>query len=100
MRQALHHLATTTKGKGLYDMTRPVLDWVTRQDIATGLLTLFCRHTSASLLVQENADPSVREDLTAYFEGSHPRARPATPTTTRGPPHAGPSAHRADPDAA
>ncbi|NDW00656.1 secondary thiamine-phosphate synthase enzyme YjbQ [Salipiger sp. PrR002] len=52
-----------TSGPGLYEFTRDVAAWVH----GTGLLTLFIRHTSASLLIQENADPEVRSDLTAYF---------------------------------
>ncbi len=68
MRQALHTLAVETNGKGLVDITRPILSWVADQRIVTGLLTLWCRHTSASLTVQENADPAVREDILRYFE--------------------------------
>ena len=63
MRQALHHLSIPTRGKGLIEITEPVRSWVHGQKIATGLLTLFCRHTSASLLIQENADPDVQTDL-------------------------------------
>ncbi len=58
----------TTRGKGLYEFTSALRDWVQEQQIVTGLLTVFCRHTSASLLIQENADPSVRTDLSAYFD--------------------------------
>ena len=53
-----------TRGLGLYEMTRDVQNWV-RDD---GLLTLFVRHTSASLVIQENADPEVQTDLAAFFE--------------------------------
>ncbi|MBN9889235.1 secondary thiamine-phosphate synthase enzyme YjbQ [Salipiger abyssi] len=53
----------STNGPGLYEFTQEVDDWVE----GTGLLTLFIRHTSASLLIQENADPEVQSDLTAYF---------------------------------
>lgn len=53
----------STNGPGLYEFTRDVIDWAE----GTGLLTLFIRHTSASLLIQENADPEVKSDLTAYF---------------------------------
>lgn len=53
----------STNGPGLYEFTREVAGWVE----GTGLLTLFVRHTSASLLIQENADPEVQGDLTAYF---------------------------------
>ena len=68
MRQALHHLEVSTRGKGLTEITRPVAAFVAGEAIGTGLLTLFCRHTSCSLLVQENADPDVRTDLEAFFE--------------------------------
>ena len=72
MRQALHSLTIPTHGKGLTDITRPVLDWVREQGLKTGLLTLWCRHTSASLTVQENADPTVREDIRQFFEALVP----------------------------
>ena len=68
MRQALHHLGIATGGRGLIEITAGVRDWTAKQAIATGLLTLFCRHTSASLVIQENADPDVRADLEAFFE--------------------------------
>ena len=68
MRQALHTLEVPTRGKGLVPITPPVSDWVGQQRIGTGLLTLWCRHTSASLTVQENADPGVREDIASFFE--------------------------------
>ena len=67
MRQAAHTLVVHTQGQGLVEITREVADWTGRQAMATGLLTLFCRHTSASLLVQENAAPEVRADLEAIF---------------------------------
>jgi secondary thiamine-phosphate synthase enzyme len=67
MKQALHRLTVTTEGQGLVDVTGPVARWVAQQGVVTGLLTVWCRHTSASLLVQENADPSVRADLLAFF---------------------------------
>jgi secondary thiamine-phosphate synthase enzyme len=68
MRQATHTLAVETRGRGLVEITRGVNRWVAAEAMATGLLTVFCRHTSASLLIQENADPDVRTDLEAYFE--------------------------------
>jgi secondary thiamine-phosphate synthase enzyme len=67
MKQALHRLTIATDGQGLVEITRPVSHWVAAQRIGTGLLTIWCRHTSASLLVQENADPDVRADLEAFF---------------------------------
>ncbi|MEM7241609.1 MAG: secondary thiamine-phosphate synthase enzyme YjbQ [Pseudomonadota bacterium] len=57
----------TTDGAGLYDFTDQVAAWVRTQSITNGLLTLFVRHTSCSLLIQENADPLVQVDLQAYF---------------------------------
>lgn len=78
MRQALHHLAVETHRRGFTDVTGRLSEWVTAQGVGTGLLTVWCRHTSASLLVQENADPDVRADLEAFFrrlvpEGGHYR---------------------------
>lgn len=67
MRQAIHHLTVPTRGATLTDVTRPIRTWVDAQVMRTGLLTVWCRHTSASLLVQENADPDVRADLEAFF---------------------------------
>ena len=72
MKQSLHRLTIDTHGKGLTEITHPVLDWVASQGIGTGLLTLWCRHTSASLTVQENADPTVRKDIARYFEALVP----------------------------
>jgi secondary thiamine-phosphate synthase enzyme len=56
-----------TRGRGLLEITTTVADWVERSGLRTGLLTLFVRHTSASLLVQENADPEVQADLERFF---------------------------------
>lgn len=68
MRQASHRLVVQTPGRGMMEITDEVASWVSGQAMNAGLLTLFCRHTSASLLVQENADPNVRADLEAFFE--------------------------------
>lgn len=75
MKQAAHRLTVNTPGRGLVDVTAPVLRWVTAQSVATGLLTVWCRHTSASLLVQENADPDVRADLERFFARIAPEGR-------------------------
>ncbi len=72
MRQALHTLHTQTKGKGLVEITGEISVWLRGQAISAGLLTVFCRHTSASLLIQENADPDVRADLEDFFEAIAP----------------------------
>ncbi len=76
MRQAQHHLVIETRGRGLTEITSPVARWLGSQGIGSGLLTLFCRHTSASLIVQENADPDVRTDLEAFFERLAPESGP------------------------
>lgn len=67
MRQSHTTLEVNSRGRGMVDITRPVADWVRASGIATGLLTLFVRHTSASLLIQENADPAVQRDLERFF---------------------------------
>ena len=67
MRQASHILTIDGKGPGLDDVTAPILRWVDAQGMREGLLTLFCRHTSASLIVNENAARAVRHDIEAYF---------------------------------
>jgi secondary thiamine-phosphate synthase enzyme len=67
MRQAIHHLRVPTDGRGLIDITADIKQWVNGQNLSLGLLTVFCRHTSASLLIQENADPDVCADLETYF---------------------------------
>lgn len=56
-----------TRGAGLYEFTRDVTRWVSGQSCRSGLMTLFVRHTSCSLLIQENADPDVQTDLNAFF---------------------------------
>jgi len=68
VQQANHKLSTSTKGKGLYNITREIKLWVTQQKFSTGLLTIFVPHTSASIIIQENADPDVLHDLTKFFQ--------------------------------
>ncbi|GBQ16296.1 secondary thiamine-phosphate synthase enzyme YjbQ [Swaminathania salitolerans] len=75
MQQAFHRLTLRTRGKGLTTITAPVLDWVGTTGIEDGLLTLWCRHSSASLIVQENADPTVQRDIEDYFEDLVPESR-------------------------
>jgi secondary thiamine-phosphate synthase enzyme len=67
LRQYVATLDFETRGRGLFEITRPVRDWTAGSGVRSGLLTLFVRHTSASLVVQENADPDVRGDLERYF---------------------------------
>ncbi|HEX7967858.1 MAG TPA: secondary thiamine-phosphate synthase enzyme YjbQ [Stellaceae bacterium] len=72
MRMAQHRLEVATSGQGLYEITDAVTRWIGGQDIRCGLLTLFLRHTSASLLIQENAAPEVRADLEDFFRALAP----------------------------
>jgi secondary thiamine-phosphate synthase enzyme len=74
MRQATTILSVRTPGPGLHEVTRTVADWVADQDMQNGLLTAFLRHTSASLLIQENAAPAARRDLERYFAGIAPES--------------------------
>ena len=67
MRQLSHQLKIETAGQRLYELTREVQSWVAAQGIKEGLLTLFVHHTSASLLIQENANPRVQDDINAFF---------------------------------
>jgi secondary thiamine-phosphate synthase enzyme len=67
MRQATGRLTVDTSGQGLHEITREIAGWIDAQHMAEGLLTLFCAHTSASLLIQENAALAARADLERYF---------------------------------
>jgi len=65
--QSSGRIEVATRGKGLYEISRALADWVAGRAIATGLLTVFVQHTSASLTIQENADPDVMYDLNQFF---------------------------------
>ena len=67
MKQFVHEIHIATHGKGLYDFTREIENWLRGHETKTGLLTVFCQHTSASLVIQENADPDVVADLSDFF---------------------------------
>ena len=67
MRQSSHQLSVSTRGKGFYEITSDVGSWVEGLGIGEGLLTVFLQHTSASLVIQENADPDVVRDLETFF---------------------------------
>lgn len=67
MKQLTHEIQIATRGKGLYEFTREIEAWVGKQGTQTGLLTVFCQHTSASLVIQENADPDVVADLADFM---------------------------------
>ena len=82
----MHHtLEVRTRGKGLYPCTREVAQWVASTQAATGLLTIFIQHTSASLVIQENADPDVVLDLADFFERLVPENDPRYRHDTEGP---------------
>jgi secondary thiamine-phosphate synthase enzyme len=68
LRQASSSVAIRAKRPGLHEFSEHVCDFVRQSGIHEGLLTVFCRHTSASLVIQENAAPAARRDLEAYFE--------------------------------
>lgn len=85
MRQALHRMTVDTRGRGLVEITGAIARRVAAQSIGTGLLTVYCRHTSASLLIQENAEPDVRADLEAFFNGLAPDGVPEYRHATEGP---------------
>jgi secondary thiamine-phosphate synthase enzyme len=72
MRNVAATLRVRTSGSGLLEITSEVRAWLEGQKVTTGLLTLFCRHTSASLLIQENAARAVRRDLEKYFAALAP----------------------------
>ena len=68
LRQSFHELTISTRGRGLYEFTDEVESWMASNKFNDGLITLHLRHTSASLLIQENADPYVRADLERFFK--------------------------------
>ena len=72
MKQAHETLTVRTGGTGLYEITDEVARWLRGTGIATGLLTLFCRHTSAGLLITENASPAVQRDLLRWLAATAP----------------------------
>ncbi|MEQ1771695.1 MAG: secondary thiamine-phosphate synthase enzyme YjbQ [Devosia sp.] len=85
MQQQQHSLAIQTRGPGLHEFTSDLNAFIARSDIATGLVTAFCRHTSASLLIQENADPDVRTDLLGFFRRLAPEGMDWIVHDTEGP---------------
>ena len=76
MRQASHDLTIRADRPGLLEITSEIAEFVAQSGISEGLLTLFCRHTSASLVIQENAAPAARRDLEAYFKRIAPEGGP------------------------
>ncbi|MAU41176.1 MAG: hypothetical protein CMF31_06105 [Kordiimonas sp.] len=74
MRQASGLIEIQSNGEGLYDVTASLVDWLRQQDIAEGLMTVLVQHTSASLVIQENADPDVQADLQDFFRRLVPQS--------------------------
>ena len=68
MKQIHHTITVKTRGQGLHEVTEEIAAWVSACAVSAGLLTVFCRHTSASLTIQENADADVRRDLEDFFK--------------------------------
>jgi secondary thiamine-phosphate synthase enzyme len=85
IRQTTGTFVVETRGKGLYDFTGEILDWVRESGIREGLLTLHVMHTSASLLIQENADPEVQRDLERFFSRLVPEGDPLFRHASEGP---------------
>lgn len=84
LRQAFHELSLAPRGRGLYEFTRQVEAWIAAGSFKDGLVTLHLRHTSASLLIQENADPDVRADLDRFFARLVPDGDPLFEHTCEG----------------
>lgn len=85
MRQSQNEISIATRGKGLFEFTDQARGFVRESGVATGLLTVFCCHTSASLLIQENADRDVQRDLLAFFRRLVPDGDPLYVHTVEGP---------------
>lgn len=85
MQQFTHQITVSTRGKGLYEVTHEIASWVESVTIEEGLLTVFLRHTSASLLIQENADPDVVRDLETFFTRLVPEDNSLYTHTMEGP---------------
>jgi secondary thiamine-phosphate synthase enzyme len=85
MKQSTKRLEVSSKGKGLYEITDQLTAWVRQAGLQTGLLTVFIQHTSASLTVQENADPDVIADLNDHFARLAPEDNKLYRHTVEGP---------------
>ncbi len=84
LRQSVHELVLPTRGRGFYEFTDSVHELVGKSGCKTGLVTLHLQHTSASLLIQENADPEVRRDLERFFSKLAPDGDPLFHHTSEG----------------
>ena len=76
MKQVQYQFSIVTKGRGIYNISSQIENWIHSQSIRSGLITLFIPHTSASLLIQENADPDVLKDLNSFFNRLIPDGDP------------------------
>jgi secondary thiamine-phosphate synthase enzyme len=85
MRQSMDSLTVKTRGTGLVEITPEVARVLGASRVVDGLVTVYCRHTSASLVIQENADPEVQRDLQAFFRRLVPEGDPLFIHTTEGP---------------
>jgi secondary thiamine-phosphate synthase enzyme len=85
MRQAQKEIVVATSGQGLYEISDAARGFVKEAGMKQGLLTAYCRHTSASLVIQENADPDVQRDLVAFFRRLVPDGDPLFVHTMEGP---------------
>ncbi len=84
MEQIFHEIEINTDGQGLYDFTNQTKSWVSKQKISNGMLNINILHTSASLLIQENADPDVLYDLKSFFNKLVPMNNKLYKHTTEG----------------
>ena len=84
MQQVFHEIALKTKGQGFYDFTKKTMDWLNNQKIENGILNINILHTSASLVIQENADPDVLYDLKIFFDKLAPMDNKLYKHTTEG----------------
>jgi len=84
MQQAFHEIKINTKGQGLYDFTKKTISWLSSQKISNGMLNINILHTSASLVIQENADPDVLYDLKHFFDKLAPMDNKLYKHTTEG----------------
>ena len=84
MQQAFHEIKINTKGQGLYDFTKKTVSWLNSQEIKNGMLNINILHTSASLVIQENADPDVLYDLKIFFDKLAPMDNKLYKHTTEG----------------
>jgi len=85
LRQVMREFAVATRGRGFYEITREVASWLREAGVRDGVVTLHIQHTSASLLIQENADPEVRRDLERFFARLVPDGDPLFRHTLEGP---------------